>query len=115
MNMKLLDLFEGKYVKLNNEDFVGNVHIVKGSSDDMFTVYIDVEYNDIVPNTNELQNSITQILEYTVEQIKKEFKTEDGVIFIGEVLIKDRLEGGGSVILIGRNTKYLELKVEILL
>lgn len=107
MNMKLLDLFEGKYINLSKEDFAGNVHIVKGSSDDMFTVYIDIEYNDIVPNTNELQNSITQILEYTVEQIKKEFKTEDGVIFIGEVLIKDRLEGGGSTILIGKKHQIL--------
>ena len=105
--MKLLDLFEGKYVKVNNEDFAGNVHIVKGSSDDTFTVYIDIEFNDIIPNTNELQNSITQILEYTVEQIKEEYKTEDGVIFIGEVTIKDRLEGGGSVILIGKKHQIM--------
>lgn len=116
--MKLLDLFEGKTVQLNDEDFAGKIQIVKGSSDDMFTVYIDIEYNDIVPNTKQLQDTVSQILTYTVEQIKEEFKVEDGVIFIGQITIKDRLEGGGSVILIGTKKNIMrsqgrELVVDI--
>jgi hypothetical protein len=108
MNMKLLDLFEGKYINLSKEEFAGNIHIVKGSSEDMYTVYIDIEFNDIVPNTDELRTTISQTLRYTVEQIKSEFKVDSAVIFIGELIVKDRLEGGGSVILIGKKNQIIK-------
>ena len=108
MNMKLLDLFEGKYLNLSKEEFAGSIHIVKGSSEDMYTVYIDIEFNDIVPNTDELRTTISQTLRYTVEQIKSEFKVDSAVIFIGELIVKDRLEGGGSVILIGKKNQIIK-------
>ena len=108
MNMKLLDLFEGKHINLSKEEFAGNIHIVKGSSEDMYTVYIDIEFNDIVPNTDELRTTISQTLRYTVEQIKSEFKVDSAVIFIGELIVKDRLEGGGSVILIGKKNQIIK-------
>jgi hypothetical protein len=81
---------------------------VKGSSEDMYTVYIDIEFNDIVPNTDELRTTISQTLRYTVEQIQSEFKVESAVIFIGELTVKDRLEGGGSLILIGKKNQIIK-------
>jgi hypothetical protein len=126
--MKLFTLTESSiHHKISNETYDIELYLsVDRGETSIITTYIEVDVNDYNKVTSNLKDTVRDVLQeiYSVvvsnqdinSVVVSQFPQNDkGYIGIGELKFVDRLQGGGSTILIGKDLQILSVTRQILI
>jgi hypothetical protein len=116
--MKLFTLTESSiHHKISNETYDLELHLSADRGEtSIITAYIEVDVNDYDKVTSNLKDAIRNILQDMYSVVVSKFPEDDkGYIAIRELKFVDRLQGGGSTILIGKDLQILTVTRQILI
>ena len=119
--MKLLDLFENTRSTISRETYDLHLYIVvqKGfvgvESSPLFVSVVDVDVTDYDGFVNSAGDNIKSILDDVYSKVISEYNPNDGYISIQGFQLTDRLNDGGSTILIGKQHTIFNITREILI
>ena len=116
--MKLFTLTESSiHHKISNETYDLELHLsVDRGETSIITAYVEVDVNDYNKVTSNLKDTVREVLQDMYSVVVSKFPEDDkGYIGIRELKFVDRLQGGGSTILIGKDLQILTVTRQILI
>ena len=116
--MKLFTLTESSiHHKISNETYDLELYLsVDRGETSIITAYVEVDVNDYNKVTSNLKDTVRDVLQDMYSVVVSKFPEDDkGYIGIRELKFVDRLQGGGSTILIGKDLQILTVTRQILI
>ena len=116
--MKLFTLTESSiHHKISNETYDLELYLsVDRGETSIITAYVEVDVNDYNKVTSNLKEIVRDVLQDMYSVVVSKFPEDDkGYIGIRELKFVDRLQGGGSTILIGKDLQILTVTRQILI